>query len=641
VASRCTLLTRNKTRDITNWMSQKNTLQRFEIVLGRSLNADYRSGILNPDHPAYEGVPMVWTGSAAQTLGLVGQVSPEVAMQVLIHGIGPHGEKLRTKIHAPSKIDTETGESIAQERREGISWLIGVSKTVSLLLASIQPGVRKVVLEAIKKASETALVEFEQQLTVRRGRGGLRSERIQGLLGIKAQYFSNTAGDPHLHTQFVLNASAPSVKDGRWRAIDSNILFSAQRVAEAAFQSVLKEELSRYLSLDENNWIPKLTGSVLTWEIADLLPAKDRFCQAKGHMENIAANLGIKLENATHKQHNLVWNLHRENKQAIAERLEHTLDVAIAAGDDEAEVLRQEWRNRLRNELAALDRIALRAEPTLQANNTLLCNWQEALESCFTEDSKQDSSRVEVNNLTSQLREIVKKTFVASDIMAFFRSYGATLEQSRQMTAQALRYWHEQGSIHFQRDIDPETVIETVTKGMSEDTRLQNQVWGCKGRIIPDELLKRKKMAKRIADALEQETRRKLAIYPSGLTNNQARATQLIGEGRGLVMIEEKIVQAEKSHFLKPVVEAARQEGFDIFILGRNPKLLHELGMELGIQSFTLAKFRTNNPHFEKPTLLIINQANMISQSDWVYVLELAKNNDLVQLVIFGNRFQS
>jgi hypothetical protein len=524
-----------------------------------------------------------------------------------------------------------------------------------LLLASTQPGVREAVLEAIETASEVALSELEQQLTMRRGKRGPRSENVAGLLGVKAQHFTTSTGDPHLHVHFVLNASAPSAKDGRWRAIDGNVLFANQRVAEAAFQASLKEEISKRLSVSD--WTAEKAGTIVAWEITDLLPAKESLSRATDHMEEIAANLGIGVEGMTRKEHDLVWGLHRQSKREVAEAREHALDAAIAAGGEECEALRQEWRKVLGSQSAALDRIVPKGHPIpdITENPTQkkkkqkqapkkeipsIDEWQTRLNNCF--DRKQVVARFTVGFLAREIGESVGGMFIASDVTAWFRSQGATLEQSRTMTAQALRFWHEQKLIHFPDDVNPEAVFDTVARGMSENTTLQHQVWSHQARIVPTQLLERDQEAHQIATELGSQTLKTLTIDLSELTDEQARAAQLIGEGHRLVAIQ-GVAGAGKSHLLKPVVEAAKREGLGVLVMGRNAKLAHELGAELRVDSYTLAAFQTQRREreIEKPTLLIVDEAGVVDQHDWLHVLEVARENKNIQLVAVGDRFQA
>ncbi len=360
MAGRSALLTRSGTQTLISWISREDATERFE----RAANGDLADGYLpdaTPESLARAGVPMQWTGTAAHTLGLQGEASPKAAARVLTHGLGPHGEKLRTAIKAMPRKDPRTGEAIPQERRDTMGWVLSAPKTISLLLASEHPAVRMAAREALDLASDVALHELEQQVTVRRGAQGVRSEGIQGLAGVKAMHFTSSAGDPHLHVHYILNTSAPAQSDGKWRALDGNVLFAAQRVAEAAFQATLKAELTRRLTVDpQTAWHKMAVGSVPTWELAALLPAVERFSHAMAHMQDIAKKIATTLGGETRAQHDLIWALHRQDKHAIAEALEHAMDAAIAQGGQEATALRTEWRHWLGEHQDALDPIATR-----------------------------------------------------------------------------------------------------------------------------------------------------------------------------------------------------------------------------------------------------------------------------------------
>lgn len=116
-----------------------------------------------------------------------------------------------------------------------MGWVLSAPKTISLLAAHPDPSVRQAATEAMETTSAVAIAELEATVTTRRGRGGYRTERIQGVVGVQAQPLTSSAGDPQLHVHYVLNASAPATSDGRWWALDSKAFFAAQRVAEAAY----------------------------------------------------------------------------------------------------------------------------------------------------------------------------------------------------------------------------------------------------------------------------------------------------------------------------------------------------------------------------------------------------------------------
>lgn len=757
MAGRSALLTRSGTQTLISWITRTDSAERFELAVGDYVGAGYLPDA-TPQSLARDGVPMRWVGTAATTLGLQGEASPRAAARVLTHGIGPQGEKLRTDIKPMPRKDPRTGEEIPQERRETVGWVLSAPKTVSLLLISNESDVRNAAIAALEKASEVAIRELEQQVTVRRGAKGVRSEGVRGLVGIKALHYTSSAGDPHLHVHYILNASAPAQSDGKWRALDSRVLFAAQRVAEAAFQATLKDELSRRLNLAEDAWTKQAVGSAPTWEITALLPAVERFSRARAHMADIAHRINhvLSSKGLTRKQDALIWALHRQDKAAIAEALEHAMDAAIAQGGTAGEALRQEWRRWLGEQKAALDRIAARPRvadapdqssqvtqirsildgsafaqraATRERADQAVARADAALrdfaaqqpylwggggkrvpQSAFDrwakelQDAQQihlplgitverpkwlkESDRVQALRATIAVhqqfnelwdaRKAAQQTaqavrdqtqtadtqdqkvlqpirglaanlgqrigpFTASDVVAHFRGLGLSLPDARTIAAETLRFWHREGLIHFPTGVDPETLFRTVERGITADTRLQQHVWSHAGKIVSDDLLQREITIAHAAATLAQTHRRALAVDVTGLTPDQARAASLIAEGRALTTIQ-GVAGAGKSYLLKPVVRAAqRRPGhpMDVLVLSRNAKLAGDLGTELGVASSTLARFRHRKQPLDRPTLLIVDEAGLVDQADWQALLEIARQNDQVQIVAVGDRLQA
>ncbi|MCY0880305.1 MAG: relaxase domain-containing protein, partial [Firmicutes bacterium] len=652
MAGRSALLTRTGTQTLISWISRTDSTERFERSVGDDLSVGYLPDA-TPESLAREGVPMRWTGTAAAALGLHGEASPRAAARVLTHGLGPHGEKLRTAIKAMPRRDPRTGEEIPQERRETLGWVLSAPKTVSLLLASNELDVRNAAIAALDRASEVAIRELEQQVTIRRGAQGVRSEGIQGLVGVKALHYTSSAGDPHLHVHYILNASAPAQSDGKWRALDSKVLFAAQRVAEAAFQATLKDELTRRLTLAEDAWTPRMVGSVPTHELAALLPAVDRFARAMAHMQDIAHKIAITLGGETRAQHDLIWALHRQDKKAVAEALEHAMDAAIATGGTAGEALRQEWRRWLGEHRAALDRLEKRPQiadtpnrssqdQVTQIRSILDGSAQTVREQTQKADAQDQTVLQQVRGLAATLSQRLGP-FTVADVTAYWVGWGFSLPEARQLTADTLRYWHREGLIHFPQGVDIATLLRTVERGMSTETRLQQQVWSHAGKIVSDDLLKREIAIAHTAQTLAQTHRRALAVDVTGLTPDQARAASLIAEGRALTTIQ-GVAGAGKSYLLKPIVQAAQRrprQPMDVLVLARNAKLAGELGSELGVKSSTLAQFRHRQQPITRPTLLIVDEAGLVDQTDWQAILDTAQQNPHVQLVAVGDRLQA
>ena len=723
MAGRSALLSTSGTQNLISWISRSDTPERFEMA-SQPGYADAST----PDSLQRQGVPLHWIGSAGEGLGLQGTASPQAAARVLTHGRGPQGEILRTKIRP---------QGAEQERKDTIGWVLAAPKSVSLLMIHPDETVRQHVQEALDVASQAAIQDLESSLTIRRGRGGYRSEKITGLIGVKTDHFTSSAGDPHLHTHFILNASAPSQRDGKWRALDSKVFFAAQRVAEAAFQSTLRIEITTRLSIDPTDWIQHQVGSVPTWEIKSLSEAADRYSRATAHMQEAAQKLGTRLGTETYREHGIIWARHRRDKAAAAEPLEHVLDAALAAGTSDAQAIRHEWTHRLGPQRAALAAIHPRdRRTTIQWTQALKDpRWCDVKKTQQLRDHIQQLSAIATPQAVARAEEIKKthtdhylqtltnrvdqakpqgiakftgwilpgikrqqkarvdlrqqefteaikhrdwaqkilhtrdqlqektqqlQTLVAhqdrskkvldhltqtlgvlspTDVIAWVRGQGYTLADSRTIAANLLTHWHQESLILSPPGSDPQAIITTVQRGSSAETRLQQRALSHAGKLVPTALWEAEQTIRHTTQILTQTHRRSLLVNVSGLTPDQARAASTIAAGRALTAVQ-GVAGAGKTHMMQAVVRAAQKDGLDILVLGRNAKLAHELGSELGVTASTLAKFRKTRWQARKPTLLIVDEAGLVDQVDWQAILDASKKST-VQVVALGDRYQA
>ncbi|MDA8255045.1 MAG: relaxase domain-containing protein [Betaproteobacteria bacterium] len=319
---------------LIRWAARADAGERFEVSAERapSLAPDFVSGgeeSLN--YLSREGIPLEWSGTGAQHLGLIGAASAPTAARVLQHGIGPQGQALQT--------GQEADHAQERVRAYGVVW--SAPKTVSLLLASPDLAVRESVQIALRIAADAYLATLESQLTVRRGKAGIRSEKIAGLIAVRALHQTTSAGDPHLHCHWIVAASAASSSDGAYRALDGRMLFQAQKLAEARANRVLREVLQD--RLDITAWTLEEAGSAPFFEIIALEEAVETFSQARSHMQAIATELGVPFALRSRKMDARLWREHRERKAEVAEALEHKMDESLHQNADAAVFIRESW----------------------------------------------------------------------------------------------------------------------------------------------------------------------------------------------------------------------------------------------------------------------------------------------------------
>lgn len=295
-------------------------------------------------------IPMEWTGSGSAMLGLSGDADIKAIARALQHGVGPHGEVLRTG-----------GDDAEDDQKRVCAYAVvwSAPKSWSLLLASENETVRDAVIEAARVAEAAYISTLEQDLTVRRGKAGKRSEAIRGLVAVRAFHRTSSAGDPHIHVHWMIAASAASAVDGEYRALDGRVLFQAQKCAEAAANVAAQRHLERTLGISDWHW--KEAGSVPVPEISSLEPAVEALSSARKHMQSISQHLGVPYALRSRTMDADLWRRHRELKAQIAEKLEHEMDEALKQGGEAAAFIRSQWQQVITGSGVSLDTIARQA----------------------------------------------------------------------------------------------------------------------------------------------------------------------------------------------------------------------------------------------------------------------------------------
>jgi conjugative relaxase-like TrwC/TraI family protein len=183
-----------------------------------------------------------WMGAGAIGLGLAGAVSGERLREVL-EGRDSDGRSLR--------------ESSSGVRVAGFDLTFSAPKSVSVVFGIGDDQLRAAVRGADDRAVGEAVAYLERSAAaVRRGHGGLRVERADGLAAAAFRHRTSRVGDPQLHTH-VLVANLARGPDGRWSALDGRQLYSHARAASFVYQAVLRSELTRELGLA---WLPVRQG---------------------------------------------------------------------------------------------------------------------------------------------------------------------------------------------------------------------------------------------------------------------------------------------------------------------------------------------------------------------------------------------
>ena len=603
MAARCAVLGKEAVRGQIDHLRTVDGVEIAERTIGAAM-VGYQEGAEAINALAREGLPLRWVGTAAAVEGLHGEATSKQAAMALVHGRSPtSGNAIRTNVQANAS---------GHERVAAYGLVFAAPKTVSCLLASFDPQVQQAAKAALDEASQAALGVLEATLTVKRGRGGYKTEHVEGTLGVAVNHYTSSAGEPHLHTHMLVAGSALT-SDNKWRALDQRVMIGAKTLADAAFQDALRGGLER--RLEGISFVAHQVGAIASWEIEGLGAAAETFSSARQHMADIAVQLGREQGNLTLAQDALVWRLHRQDT-AYHEQVEHAFDAALQS-EDGAKVIINKWNEAMasHNATGKLHQIRVREQP-IEPKNIPIKAEIDPLAFCRAK---------------GYCRPI--------DIVAAFISYGHDLEQAKRLAAQALQNAAYNDTIKIDLPTAA-SLADTLVNG-SSDTNTYRAAFGYSTKLVSTIALKEEKNIEQHAQSLAQRQQSTLAVDVTSLTPDQAQAAAVIAQGRALTAIT-GVAGAGKTHLLKPVVEAAQHKGERVIVLARNAKTALEDGEALGVESETLAGFmlRTRHRKLSEPTTIILEEAGVVDRGHWQHLLNVLTTNPNARLIAIGDRLQ-
>ena len=187
-----------------------------------------------------------WVGQAAESLGLRGRVG-EKAFLAMCEGVNPEtGRKLTQRLNT---VRWENGRQSAN-RRIFHDFTIGPPKSVSVVALCQDDRI----VEVHSRAVRHALVELEKMAETRVRKSKQNVSRVTG--NIVAACFRHETSrelDPHLHTHCVVfNATLDPIED-RWKALQTEGMYRAQKFAENLYYHEMAKGLRALGYEIENN----------------------------------------------------------------------------------------------------------------------------------------------------------------------------------------------------------------------------------------------------------------------------------------------------------------------------------------------------------------------------------------------------
>jgi conjugative relaxase-like TrwC/TraI family protein len=184
--------------------------------------ADYYLGSGEPPGISY--------GRGAMLLYLQGQISKS-DYQAIYTGYAPNGQPLC--------------ESPGDKHRAGWDMTFAPDKTLSCAIARAAPRLRKELETAQLNAVKTGIRFLEKHAAItRRGHGGHRQEKVQGLVTTIFHHRTNRLQESQTHHHVLIANIAPRL-DGTWGTLESKHLYLWRKSADAVYQNALASEIQK------------------------------------------------------------------------------------------------------------------------------------------------------------------------------------------------------------------------------------------------------------------------------------------------------------------------------------------------------------------------------------------------------------
>ena len=154
----------------------------------------------------------------------------------------------------------------------GFDLTFSVPKSVSTLWAVADGGTQTLIARAHHAAIQDVLGLLEREVAATRvgaagPRGAVAQAEIRGVIATAYDHYDSRASDPQLHTHVVVANRVQTVRDGKWRTLDSRALHGAITGLSEHYNAVLTDHLAVLLGVE---WEARERGAgrSTAWEIA-------------------------------------------------------------------------------------------------------------------------------------------------------------------------------------------------------------------------------------------------------------------------------------------------------------------------------------------------------------------------------------
>jgi conjugative relaxase-like TrwC/TraI family protein len=522
--------------------------------------------------------------------------------------------------------DPRNGQRLGQRPRpDGVrayDLTFSAPKGVSVLAGIVGGETEREVIAAHDEAVKAALGVLEERATTRAGKNGIHRLDAGGLTSLLVRHRTSRSLDPQLHTHALVFAKVQAA-DGRWRALDASIVFRAQRLFGAAYQSALRTEMTTRLGVE---WGEIVKGQAEVAGLDDALLAA-----FSKRAEQVARAAERRLE---------VWR--REHPGREPSERERAIVVR-----DAARASRPPKNHSRPSEELRADHLAIASEYGWDAervSSEVLGRTGVTLAQDEIDRSAEAAIDEDVIRGLSTERSVWSVEHVERAVLERLpctdgRDARGQLREAQRVAREIVRG----------RCLD---LVEVAGPRVPAAARAAGSVLDDTGveRYTTRELLEQEQGIMRWferAAALggEPASAESLAVAQSAgrLDAEQAQAAALAAGSHPAVVVVGP-AGTGKTTTLRPVVEALRAQGRDVFGLAPTAVAAETLGRDTGVGSENVAMFLTLHDGGDPPErvvlrrggTLLIDEAGMLGTADLERLLRLASKKDL-RVVLIGD----
>lgn len=559
-----------------------------------------------------------WFGKGAEALGLTGKVDPKT-FEALLQGRLPDGSRVgREGIH-----------------RAGIDLTFSMPKSWSLI--ALVGGDRRII-EAYGEAVKATLAWAEKnaaQARVDTGKGQRLVQTGNLVIGL-FEHDTSRAQEPQSHFHAVV-ANVTQLPNGEWRALRNDKLWSLNTLLNTMTMAHFR-----------------MGVEALGYRIGDR--SKHGNFEAAGIARNVVMAFSTRRQQILEKVAGMASRspeafhaatlMTRESKAPVEDRAALYAgwkETAAAVGLD-LDAVRAEATARLGMGTGMRGRMAEVVAPIVAKARDLANGFASSL-GLRTDDpylpktfpNKTPAEVAAAHAVASAIRHLEQREagFSVTDVYKAALDFGlpTTIKEVEQSVERQI------AKGNLQRGVDERAGMVTTAQALGTERRILAGVDAGRGAVQPV-----------LSADIAAESLQAFACARSGYTLNagQAAAGRMMFASTDRIVAIQGVAGAGKSSVLAPAARLFEAQGHKVIGLAVQNTLVRMLERDTGIPSMTVARFikaygtdaRAPVPESLKGSVLIVDEASMLANTDQLKLIEIANRQNVARLVFVGDARQ-